>query len=225
MMGSAAGLIVFDLDGTLVDSVTDLAAAATALVEEHGGRPLSRAEVIGMVGEGAPVLVRRALIAAGLDPGTPGATERFLALYDARLLDTTGLYPDIRAALDTLDPLAALAVLTNKPSAPAERVLAALGVRDYFVEVVGGDGPWPPKPDPAGLVALRVHARGGPMVMVGDSPVDAEAAARAGATFVLARYGFGAAAFTSAPTTHVADTPRALGDVIRTALEGARKVD
>ena len=63
------------------------------------------------------------------------------------------------------------------------------------------------------------------MVMVGDSPVDAETAARAGATFVLARYGFGAAAFTSAPTTHVADSPRALAEIIRAALEGARHID
>lgn len=226
MIGPGAGLVVFDLDGTLVDSATDLASAASALTEELGGRPLTRSEVIGMVGEGAAVLVRRALTAAGVDPGTPGAVDRFLALYDARLLDTTGLYPGIRAVLDALDPLVALAVLTNKPAAPAERLLAALGVRDYFVEVVGGDGRWPRKPDPAGLVALRVHARGGPVVMVGDSPVDADTAARAGAAFVLARYGFGATAFGDrVVTTHVADTPRALGDVIRTALESARKID
>ena len=153
MTGAAAGLVVFDLDGTLVDSATDLAAAVSALTGELGGRRLTRSEVIGMVGEGAAVLVRRALTAAGVDPATPGATHRFLALYDARLLDTTCLYPGMRAVLDALDPLAALAVLTNKPAAPAERMLAALGVREYFIEVVGGDGPWPRKPDPAGLVA------------------------------------------------------------------------
>ena len=226
MNGPAAGLVVFDLDGTLVDSATDLASAASALTEELGGRPLTRAEVIGMMGEGAAVLVRRALTAGGVDPVTPGATDRFLALYDAHLLDTTCLYPDVRAVLDALDPLAALAVLTNKPAAPAERLLAGLGVRDYFVEVVGGDGPWPRKPDPAGLVSLRVHARGGPMVMVGDSPVDAETAARAGATFVLARYGFGAAAFGDrVATPFVADSPRALADAIQRAMGAARSID
>ena len=226
MTGPAAGLIVFDLDGTLVDSATDLASAASALVEALGGRPLTRAEVIGMVGEGAAVLVRRALTAAGVDPGTPGATDRFLALYDARLLDTTGLYPGMRAVLDALDPLAALAVLTNKPAAPAERMLIALGVRDYFVEVVGGDGPWPRKPDPAGLASLRMHARGGPIVMVGDSPVDAETAARAGATFVLARYGFGSEAFGDRVVTpFVVEAPQMLADVIRRAIGAARSID
>ena len=226
MRGPAAGLVVFDLDGTLVDSATDLASAASALAEELGGRPLTRTEVIRMVGEGAAVLVRRALTAAGVDPATSGATARFLALYDARLLETTCLYPGMRAVLDTLDPLTALAVLTNKPAAPAERLLLALGVRHYFIEVVGGDGPWPRKPDPAGFVALRVHAGGGPMVMVGDSPVDAETAARAGAAFVLARYGFGAAAFGDRVVTRfVADSPRALSDAVRGALEGARTID
>jgi len=226
MIGPGAGLVVFDLDGTLVDSASDLASAASALTEELGGRPLTRTEVIGMVGEGAAVLVRRALTAAGVDPGTPGALDRFLALYDARLLDTTGLYPGMRAVLDALDPQAALAVLTNKPAAPAERMLIALGVRDYFVEVVGGDGPWPRKPDPAGLVALRVHARGGPVVMVGDSPVDAETAARAGAAFVLARYGFGSEAFGDRVVTpFVVEAPQMLADVIRRAIGAARSID
>lgn len=223
MTGSAAGVVVFDLDGTLVDSATDLAAAASALTEEFGGRPLTRAEVLGMVGEGAAVLVRRALTAAGVDPAVPGALDRFLALYDARLLDTTMLYPGMRTVLAALDPLTALAVLTNKPLAPAERLLTALGVREHFVEVVGGDGPWPRKPDPAGLAALRKHARGGPVVMVGDSPVDAEAAERAGAAFVLARYGFGASAFGDRVVTPFsAAAPLALIDMIAAALTDHR---
>lgn len=216
---TGAGLVVFDLDGTLVDSAADLAAAASALTVELGGRPLTRPEVMAMVGEGAAVLVRRALSAAHLDPATPRATERFLALYDERLLDTTTLYPGIRDVLEALDPRAALAVLTNKPLAPTERLLDELGVRAYFAEVLGGDGPWPRKPDPAGLRALRVHARGGPVVMVGDSPVDAATAERAGATFVLANYGFGAAGFGgTAATPFVADAPRSLIDVIARAI-------
>ena len=177
MNGAATGAVIFDLDGTLVDSAADLATAASALAVELGGRPLTRDEVVGMVGEGAALLVQRALRAAGLDPGTPGALDRFLALYDERLLDTTRLYPGLRHALRALDPLLALAVLTNKPRRPTERLLDALQVREPFVEVVAGDGPLPRKPDPAGLLSLRRHAAGGPVVLVGDSPVDAETAA------------------------------------------------
>lgn len=213
--------MVFDLDGTLVDSATDLASAANTLAVELGGRPLTRGEIVGMVGEGAAVLVRRVLTAAALDPETPGALARFLALYEACLLDTTRLYPGVREALDQLDPLLTLTVLTNKPRGPAERVLDGLGVRRLFLEVVGGDGPLPRKPDPTGLRSLRMHAGGGPMTLVGDSPVDAETAHRGGVPFVLAGYGFGAAAFAVAPTAFVAASPADLPRVIRAALAAA----
>ncbi|MGE0812206.1 MAG: HAD-IA family hydrolase [Vicinamibacterales bacterium] len=210
------GLVAFDLDGTLVDSVSDLASAASALTMELGGRALSAAEVVTMVGDGAGLLVRRALRAGGLDPETPGALDRFLALYDERLLETTRLYPGVRATLAHLEPLLPLAVLTNKPLTPALRVLEGLGVRTHFVDVIGGDGAWPRKPDPAGLRSLAAHAGGGPVVLVGDSPVDAETADRAGAAFVLAAYGFGAARFGGPPPTPFvaadpADLPRAIG--------------
>jgi phosphoglycolate phosphatase len=218
----AAGAVVFDLDGTLVDSAADLASAASALAVALGGRPLTRDEVVAMVGDGAPVLVRRALTAAGVDPRTPDALARFLALYDERLLDATCLYPGVRDALDGLDPLLALTVLTNKPRRPAERILDGLGVRERFAELVGGDGPWPRKPDPAGLSALRLHAGGGPMVLVGDSAVDAETARRGGVPFVLAAYGFGATSFAAPPTPWVAATTAELPAAIRAALDAAR---
>lgn len=223
MSAGMAGLVAFDLDGTLVDSATDLAAAASALTVELGGRPLARPEVVAMVGEGAAVLVQRALAAAGLDPETDGAVARFLDLYEVRLLDTTRLYPGVREVLTALDPLLPLAVVTNKPDGPATRVLEALGVRRHFLEVIGGDGVWPRKPDPAGLRSLQVHARGGPLVLVGDSPVDAETARRAGAWFVLARYGFGAAGFPAAPAIRfAADAPSDLPDVIGEVLRLGR---
>lgn len=216
--------MAFDLDGTLVDSATDLAAAASRLVVELGGRPLTRGEVVTMVGEGAAALVGRALAAAGLDPATPGALDRFLDLYDACLLDTTVAYPGVRAALDTLDPLAALAVVTNKPCRAAERVLRSLTLRDYFVDVIGGDGVWPRKPDPAGLRSLAARAGGGPIVLVGDSPIDADTARRAGASFVWAAYGFGAGAFREPPTPAITvETPSVLAARIADALRLARQ--
>src|SRR5215212_31837 len=108
-------LIVFDLDGTLVDSGTDLANAVNALIVELGRPALPEPAIIGMVGDGAGVLVRRALTAAALDPETPGALERFLAHYGPHVLDNTRPYPGMLDALDWIDGRLPIAVLTNKP--------------------------------------------------------------------------------------------------------------
>ena len=142
-----------------------------------------------------------------------------------RLLDTTRLYPGLGPVLTHLEPLLPLAVVTNKPLAPALRLLDGLGLRSQFVEVLGGDGPLPRKPDPAGVLSLAPHARGGPIVYVGDSHVDAETAARAGVPFVLAGYGFGATRVAPDTTPFVAATPRDLPRVIGDALRLGRLRD
>ncbi len=194
-------LLIFDLDGTLIDSAEDLAASASELATSLGGRPLDVSEVVGMVGEGAALLVRRALVAAGLAPDAPGALTRFLEIYDRRLLDRTRPYEGIVDVLARVTSMASLAVLTNKPLAPSRRILEGLGMAGFFTHVIGGDGPFPRKPDPAGLRALAALAPGQPVLLVGDSPVDAATAAAAPAAFALASYGFGAARFTSPPDT------------------------
>lgn len=187
-------LIVFDLDGTLVDSRRDLADATNALITELGGVPLAGEAVAAMVGEGAAVLVRRALAASGLDPLHPGALERFLAHYEARLVAHTRPYAGIPAALTALRAAGHdLAVLTNKPQHATDRILDALALAPHFRIVVGGDTPAGRKPDPAGLLAIVGRAGAGPRstVLVGDSPVDLETARRGGIGVCLARYGFG----------------------------------
>jgi phosphoglycolate phosphatase len=186
-------LVVFDLDGTLVDSSRDLAASTNALLTDLGGRPLSEEVVASLVGEGAAVLVRRALDRSGLVADTPGALERFLAHYDARLLDSTRPYPGMLDALRHLQQHQRLAVLTNKPARPTAQILAGLEMTDLFSDVIGGDSPYGRKPDPAGLLALidRAQVRPEETAMVGDSPVDLATAERAGTRICLARYGFG----------------------------------
>lgn len=186
-------LAVFDLDGTLVDSRRDLATAANALVAELGGTPLGEARVGEMVGEGAAVLVKRALRSAGLDPDTPGALERFLDLYDEHLLDTTVVYDGTAEALAGLLAAVPMAILTNKPQQATDRLVDALDLRRYFRLVIGGDTRHGRKPDPAGLLYL-IRAFGvGPQetIMIGDSPIDLETARRAGTKACLLRYGFG----------------------------------
>jgi phosphoglycolate phosphatase len=205
--------IAFDLDGTLIDSVGDLATSASELVTVLGGRPLAADEVVLMVGEGAGILVRKALAAAGLDPDTPGALARFLDIYDRHLFDTTAAYTGVPEMLQLASRRARLSVLTNKPLAPSRRILEGLGLLSFFETVIGGDSELGRKPDPAGLRAAASDADH--VVLVGDSPIDWRTAAAAGCDFVWARYGFGAARFDQAPATpYVMDRPADLAAVL-----------
>ena len=155
-------LVVFDLDGTLVDSHRDLAEATNALLAELGAAPLSHDVVTSLVGEGAAVLVRRALERAGLDPDTPDALERFLSHYDARLLDTTRPYAGMVETVSALRATCRLAVLTNKPERPTMRILEGLQMDALFSDAIGGDSPHGRKPRPRGSSrprrARRRHA-------------------------------------------------------------------
>jgi phosphoglycolate phosphatase len=196
VVGDIRRLIAFDLDGTLVDSRRDLADSANELIEELGGQPLTVDAIGRMVGEGARVLVHRALTAAGLAE-RPGMLARFMEIYDRRLLNHTVAYDGMLDVVRYARTRARLAVLTNKPLAPSEQILAALGLRDLFDDIVGGDGEHPRKPDPAGLRALirRAGASTGSTLMVGDSWVDHETAHRAAARCCLTTYGFGYVTF------------------------------
>jgi phosphoglycolate phosphatase len=187
-------LIVFDLDGTLIDSRRDIADAANELLVSCGAPPIPETHIGRMVGDGAVRLVARAFKASGVER-PPDALERYLALYDKRLLNHTRPYSGIPAVLEALGQHAALAVLTNKPIAPTRRILAGLDLARYFPAeaVLGGDGPLPRKPDPAALRHLiaSVGATADSTVMVGDSAIDWQTARAAPARVCLARYGFG----------------------------------
>jgi len=190
-VGHVQRLIAFDLDGTLIDSRRDLAHSANELITELGGAPLPEEAVGRMVGEGAAVLVRRALAAAELtDPGN--ALARFLEIYDTRLLQHTRLYGGVTEVLQFARTIGRVALLTNKPLAPSMKILQGLGIRDLFDAVTGGDGPFGRKPDPAGLHALmrEVGARAKTTLLVGDSPIDHETAARAGVRCCLVSFGY-----------------------------------
>jgi phosphoglycolate phosphatase len=194
MKSPPPALLIFDLDGTLIDSVGDLCAALNALLAELGREPLAQDEVRPMIGDGVGVLVERGLAAR---PGAPvdhgAAVARFLEIYRADPARFTILYPDVA---DTLDRLAQagfrLALCTNKPEAITRVVIDALGLDGYFRRIVGGDTlPWR-KPDPRGLTKILEDEGTAPAQawFVGDSEVDAAAAAAAGVPFVLMTYGY-----------------------------------
>jgi phosphoglycolate phosphatase len=187
-------LFVFDLDGTLVDSLRDLSDSANALLAACGAQALDELAIGRMVGDGAATLVARAFSAAGV-PQPSDALDRFLDIYDAKLLDYTRPYEGIPGVLTALGARANLAVLTNKPRAATLRILAGLGLAGFFEDeaIVGGDGPFVRKPDPAGLLQLCAGAgvRPDETMMIGDSIVDCRTARNAGTSICLARYGFG----------------------------------
>jgi phosphoglycolate phosphatase len=181
-------VIVFDLDGTLIDSTDDLAASANAALEALGLPPRSREEIRSFVGEGARRLVEQALAPRAdlLDRALP----LFLEHYSSHLTDATKAYAGTAELLAGLG--GPLAVATNKPGRFARRILATLGLLDRFVAVLGGDE-GPRKPDPALVDRLRALTGASPeqTVLVGDSRVDLETAANAGVRFVGVGWGIG----------------------------------
>jgi phosphoglycolate phosphatase len=210
-------LIVFDLDGTLVDSRLDLAESTNEMLGTYGAPALPVDRVAMMVGEGARKLVERALGAAGLDAAEPEALARFLEIYGRRLLVHTRPYEGIAEALERLNA-ASLAVLTNKPGELTRRLLEAFDLARHFSQVIGGDSPWGRKPDPTGLRALMQGA-GVPAAdtwLVGDSMIDVETARRAGTRMCVVLYGFGhlRGELVLDGTETVARTPEGIVDVI-----------
>jgi phosphoglycolate phosphatase len=214
-------LIVFDFDGTLMDTLRDLAEAASDLAEAYGGRRLTEDEAAAMIGDGAPVFVQRILATVGIEDVPPDAVPRYLAFYERRVFDHTTPYEGAAALLDVLRSRGhRLALLTNKPEASARALMRHTGLEHWFDACVFGDGPLERKPHPAGLLWLMQHLGAGPSdtMMVGDSIMDLDAARAAGTRLCLARYGFGFVRIPAArlqPDDLVIDTPLALADGLR----------
>ncbi len=184
--------IVFDLDGTLVDSAPDLQGIANALLEREDRAPVTLAETRSFVGAGVPTFVARMRAARDLpDTAQERLVAAFLDRYDGAV-HLTAPYPGAVAALDGLAAEGhALGLCTNKPVAACRALLAHLGLSDRFAAVLGGDSLATRKPDPAPLDAAFAGLGGdGPRLYVGDSEVDAETGARAGVPFLLFAGGY-----------------------------------
>jgi phosphoglycolate phosphatase len=185
------GALVFDLDGTLIDSRRDIAAALNRLRSELGLPALSLDQVVAMVGEGAKVLVRRALADWHGEPAKE-ILDRYLSYYAEVCLDTTVPYPGIEEMLAELATDYRMAVLSNKGERLSIEILEGLDLAWRFKAVLGGDSLPTRKPNPAGLNALadRFDLPVERLMLIGDSRIDAETARNAGCAFALVEWGF-----------------------------------
>jgi phosphoglycolate phosphatase len=192
MEGRLMARIVFDLDGTLIDSAPDLHRVANALLAEEGAAPVTLEDARGFIGHGAPTFIKRMRAARNLpDSAHDRLLAEFVRRYDAAV-ELTVTYP---GAVEAIDALAAeghaIGLCTNKPYRPCISVLDHLGLTARFAAITGGDSMPERKPDPAPLHAtFAALGAEGPMLYIGDSEVDAECADRAGAPFLLYTEGY-----------------------------------
>jgi len=181
--------VIFDLDGTLVDSAPDLHAAANKMLATMSLAPLSLEAVTSFIGNGVPKLVERCL-GVYEHPTSPDAVSAYLGFYDADPTTLTRPYPGVPACLAALKAAGCkMAVCTNKPEAPARLILDSLALTQYFDFIAGGDTYPTMKPDPAPLYGCA-KALGGNALYVGDSETDEKTAANAGMAFALFTGGY-----------------------------------
>jgi phosphoglycolate phosphatase len=214
-------LLVFDLDGTLIDSAQDLCNSVNATLANFGQLPLSDEVIASYIGDGAQALVRRAF---GMDNGVEPndgllaqAYKYFLDYYRAHKLDYTYAYEGVLEALDALHkvhdqhdvPPRSMAVLTNKPVRPARAICDALGLARFFLNIYGGNSFSTKKPDPEGLFTLMSEADAKPeeTVMIGDSQVDVLTARNAGTWCIGCTFGLSPGSLETIPPDILVDSP------------------
>ena len=186
--------VIFDLDGTLVESAADLQAAASTLLAELGSEPIDLATITSFIGNGIDMLVLRCLDARGIaHVAGDGAVDRFKQIYATQGYPHSRLFPGVAHALHLLAARGfRLGVCTNKDEGPSRSILAKLGVSELFDVVIGGDTLDVRKPDPGALIAAAAGCGVSPdeIAYVGDSEIDAETSHSAGAPFFLFTEGY-----------------------------------
>jgi len=214
-------LVIFDLDGTLIDSRLDLVHSVNAALRHIGRHELPDDLIASYVGDGAPILIQRALGGEAADEAlVRQGLEFFLSYYREHKLDHTTVYPGIAEALEAIQRSAngvsrKMAVLTNKPVIPSRAIVEALGMGPYFTQVYGGNSFATKKPDPEGVRKLLEENRVWPeeAAIIGDSHTDVETGRNAGLHTVGVTYGFAPNTLADEPPDVLVDTPQELGVV------------
>ena len=211
-------LLIFDLDGTLIDSSVDLAISMNATRAHVGMPPLDPALIFSFVGNGAATLVRRALGSSAPEDLVQNALAFFLKFYRAHALEHTKLYPGVGEAVKTLAAEGhTLAVLTNKPVRISADIMKELELGDLFLRVYGGDSFPQKKPDPIGITTLQQEACTGAddTLMIGDSGVDVQTARNAGVRSCGVMWGFQPEAFETIAPDHLVHSAQDLLTMVR----------
>jgi phosphoglycolate phosphatase len=209
-------LLIFDLDGTLIDSKEDLVNSVNAMLAWKHRDPLPHDVVASYIGNGAPMLVKRALPGLGEDDHL-AALQFFLDYYREHMLDATVLYPGVREALDRLHgERVPLAILTNKPVRFSVQLIAGLGLAGHFFQIYGGNSFEEKKPHPIGIERLVAESGADRerTVMVGDSAVDVLTARAASVKACGVSWGFQPETFVTAPPDFIVDDLRVLAEMV-----------
>jgi phosphoglycolate phosphatase len=214
-------LVVFDLDGTLIDSRLDLVHSVNAALRHIGRAALPDDVIASYVGDGAPILIQRALGGEAVDEAiVRQGLQFFLSYYREHKLDHTTVYSGIREALTTIRQASngaprKLAVLSNKPVLPSRAIVEALGLGPFFTQIYGGNSFATKKPDPEGALMLLEENGAHPdeAAIVGDSHVDVETGHNAGLWTVGVNYGFAPHTLAEQPPDALVDTPDELAEV------------
>ncbi len=211
-------LLVFDLDGTLIDSRLDIVNSVNAMMRELGRHELPNDVIAGYIGDGAPVLIRRALGDPKDEDLFTHALRFFIDYYRAHKLDSTYVYAGVKQSLEKLKDggRRKMAVLSNKPVAPSRGIVEGLGLGEYFFQVYGGNSFDTKKPDPLGIETLCREAGARPerTVMIGDSDIDVLTARNSGAFSVGCSFGFAPHTLETAPPDVLVASPEEWVEVL-----------
>lgn len=212
---SSVRLLIFDLDGTLIDSRTDLVNSVNGMLRHFSRKELPAEVVATYIGDGAPMLVRRALGDPADEPYVQAALDYFLTYYREHKLDTTYPYPgvsDMLRALHSGNGGRKLAVLSNKPVNPSRAIVEALGLGEFFSQVYGGNSFSTKKPDPLGALTLlrEFGVEAQRALMVGDSSIDVLTGRNAGMWTCGCAYGFAPHTLEQSPPDVLIESPAEL---------------